>query len=228
MILAAGFGKRLLPLTDHTPKPLVAVAGVAVLARVLRAVKDYGVGQVVINSHHLAPQIDSFMRGVGRDILGNTPCHVIYEPDILESGGGVKNALPLLGDKPFFVINGDGFWQDGDWLKNLANNFAPTEMDVLLALVARNQLVATSITHGDFLVDAHGLLQRDKGEDAMVFAGVQVMTPRVFDDITDKYFSLNKIYDQAMARQKLYGLAMAGKFFAIGTPDDITLAEGNL
>ena len=157
----------------------------------------------------------------------------------------MKNALALLGDKPFFVINGDGFWDDADLLKNLADGFTPRTMAARLALVPQKQVVTTSVMTGDFAMarndndnnnghrdgggtgdgDGDGKIKRDKGEGAMVFSGVQVLTPALFNGVAEQYFSLNVIYDRAAAQGKLYGMAMAGRFFTIGTAADINLAE---
>ncbi|MGI9461695.1 MAG: sugar phosphate nucleotidyltransferase [Alphaproteobacteria bacterium] len=235
IILSAGFGKRLSPLTDHTPKPLVEVGGVPVLSRVLGAIKNYGsIRHVVLNSHHLATQIDAYMKGVGANILGDISYDVIYEPTILETGGGVKNALPLLSSTslPFLVINGDGFLQNGDGLHRLSQHFDEKKMAGLLALVEKKNMVAISIKHGDFKADAmhHGAIpiERDGGDDSLVFCGVQILTSQLFADMKGDVFSLNKIYDRAITKMRLYGLLMAGKFFTIGTLADITLAEKNI
>ncbi len=239
IILAAGFGKRLKPLTDHTPKPLVRVAGQPTLGRLLQACKNQPIQQVIINSHHLPMEIDSYMKNEGEKILGNIHYRIVYEPEILETGGGVKNILPLLGDKPFFVMNGDSFWQDDDLLPRLAKGFDEKKMAGLLALASHDQVVATSIDHGDFA--PHALLarddataaptfplQRDRGDGSLIFCGVQVLTAGLFDGMEDDFFSLNKIYDKALAQQRLHGLTTDGRFFTVGTVADIALAENML
>ncbi len=236
--MAAGFGKRLKPLTDHTPKPLVRVAGQPTLGRLLQACKNERIQQVIINSHHLPMEINSYMKNEGEKILGDIHYRIVYEPEILETGGGVKNILPLLGDAPFFVINGDSFWQDDELLPRLAKGFDEKKMAGLLALASREQVVATSINHGDFAPDALARddataaptfpLQRDRGEGSLIFCGVQILTAGLFKGVAEDFFSLNKIYDKALAQQRLHGLKINGQFFTVGTVADITLAENIL
>src|SRR5258708_4268775 len=128
MILAAGRGERMRPLTDTTPKPLIPVAGASMLDRTMQRLKDHGVRNIVINVHHLGEQIALHIGG-GR-------AHIVREDHLLETGGSVKNALPLLGDEPFFVLNGDGLWTDGPtpMLKRLEAAWDPARMDALLLL----------------------------------------------------------------------------------------------
>ncbi|MCX8516045.1 MAG: nucleotidyltransferase family protein [Alphaproteobacteria bacterium] len=162
MVLAAGLGSRLQPLTHHQPKPLVTVAGRPMLEYILRALRHYGVAEVILNSHHLAQQLHDYMATAGADILGEIPYRLLYEPTILETGGGVKNALPWLGDGPFFVINGDSFWDEQNLLARLADGFDSATMGALLVMVPPQRVVASSVGAGDFIAMAdHGAVSND-------------------------------------------------------------------
>lgn len=152
VVLTAGLGERLRPLTATLPKPLIRVKGRAILSYVLQKLVAYGIEEILLNSHYLAAQIEQYMKTEGQQILGKIPYQIIYEPEILETGGAIKNMLPLLQEK-FFVFNGDICWHepkkiDNNYLvRQLANNFNERQMDGLLLLVGQEQLLSPSLTN---------------------------------------------------------------------------------
>ncbi len=233
MILAAGKGNRMRPITDKTPKPLVEVGGMTLLDRILDHVERAGIGQVVVNAFHLGEQIAAHL-----EKRSQPPVKVLFEETLLETGGSVRNALEELspgkkgseelGKKPFFVINGDVLWFDGPQatLHRLANAWDAKRMDALLLLqpVVRAEGYGG---RGDFRMDPLGLLTR-RGEGEMapfVFAGVQILHPRLFADSHEGPFSLNLLYDRALEAGRLYGISHGESWFHIGTPETLEEAR---
>lgn len=224
MILAAGLGLRLRPITDKTPKPLVKVDGKTILDHTLDHLVEAGVERAVINTHHLAGQIDGHVKN--RDdieiILSAEP----EEP--LETGGGVKQALGDLGPDPFFVLNGDMVWQDGpeNALGRLAERWDPADMDGLLLLHSTVEAYGYDGA-GDFVVDPIGNLERrpEREISPYLFAGIQILEPALFEGTPDGKFSLNIIYDKIIEAGRLTGLIHDGDWFHIGTPDGLDQAE---
>ncbi|MBT5659783.1 MAG: nucleotidyltransferase family protein, partial [Rhodospirillaceae bacterium] len=210
-------------LTDHLPKPLVEVCGRTLLDGILDHLDRAGVSKVVVNAHYLGQQI------VNHLAARKTPVtDAIVETELLETGGGVANALPHLGADPFYVINGDVLWLDGrePALKRLAEAWDGGKMDGLLLL----QPVARAMCYdgaGDFIMNPLGLLRRrDQKEVApYVFAGVQLLHPRLFETVPQGPFSLNLLYDRALESGRLYGIAHEGKWFHISTPEGLKEAE---
>ena len=222
MILAAGRGERMRPLTDITPKPLIPVAGVSMLDRALERLKDHGVRNVVINVHHLGEQIAHHVGG-GR-------AHIVREDHLLETGGSVKNALALLGDEPFFVLNGDGLWTDGPtpMLKRLEAAWDPLRMDALLLLYPLTKAIGREETdRGDYFLDDNGKARHRGAEPAApyLFASVSICDVRLFRCSPDGPFSLVKLWHRAQASGHLYGLVHDGKWFHVGTPQALAEAE---
>lgn len=224
MILAAGLGTRMRPITDTIPKPMVQFMGKPMIDYGIKALQSYGISDFVINLHHLGDVI--------KQHFADSPLKIAFseESDILETGGGVKNALPLLGEKPFFVINGDIIWQDLDGtipaLEKLAYSFNESKMDVLLLLQPVDNAFGYSGT-GDFFINGDRTLSRkgDAPSSPYMFAGVQIIAPHVFEGIMDKAFSLNVIYDKAIKNGRLYGEINEGDWYHIGTPEAIANAE---
>lgn len=224
MVLAAGLGLRMRPITLTLPKPLVPVAGRTMLDRVLDHLDLVGAGRKVVNLHWLGETIRSHLDG-RQDIVFSP------EPELLETGGGVAKALPLLGTEPFFVCNADIVWTNGaePALKRLARAFDPTRMDGLLLL----QPVETAFGYdgkGDFHLGADSrLTRRRQGETTpLMFAGVQILHPRLFEAHPGGAFSLNLLYDQAIAAGRLFGLVHDGGWYHIGTPPALAEAEALL
>ncbi len=226
MVLAAGRGERMRPLTDSLPKPLIEVRGRAMLDRALDRLAAAGVARAVVNSHHLADKIEAHLAGRARPEIV-----LSREVELLDTGGGVRAALGSLGEAPFYVLNGDVVWLDGTTpaLGRLAAAWDDTRMDALL-LVHAAAFAFGYEGAGDFLMDPAGLLRR-RGERQLapfVFTGVQILHPRLFEGAPEGRFSLNRLYDKAGAAGRLWGLRHDGEWFHIGTPDALQGVEGAL
>lgn len=228
MVLAAGLGTRMRPLTDKVPKPLIAVSGRPLLDHVLDRLAQAGVEEAVVNVHHHAGQIERHLA----ERAGPPRITISDERDaLLETGGGVRRALPLLGSEPFLTINSDTIWAEGAQpnLKRLMEGFDPDTMDALL-LVAPAALSVGYDGLGDFRMDPDGRLVRrvERQVVPFVFAGASIFKPTLFQDEPQERFSLNRIFDKALAAGRLYGLRLDGVWMHVGTPDAIALAEDAL
>jgi len=224
MVLAAGLGLRMRPLTLTLPKPLVPVAGRTMLDRVLDHLDRVDAGRKVVNLHWLGETIRSHLDGRGDIVFSE-------EPELLETGGGVAKALGYLGSAPFFVCNADIIWTDGTEpaLSRLLKAYDPARMDGLLLL----QPVETAFGYdgkGDFHLRSDGRLARRKPDETtpLMFAGVQILHPRLFEGHPRGKFSLNLLYDKAIAADRLFGIVHDGRWYHIGTPDALTEAEALL
>ena len=224
MVLAAGLGKRMRPLTDTLPKPLVPVAGKALIDHVLDRLADAGVTKAVVNVHHMADAIEAHLKGRTR------PRIVISDErgELLDTGGGVVKALPLLGEKPFFHVNSDTIWIEGVTpnLVRLAAMFDPAQMDAVVLLAA----TAASIGYegrGDFTMAPDGRLKRRLEREVVpfVYAGAAVLSPSLFADAPAGAFSLNRMFDRAIETGRLFGLRLEGTWMHVGTPAAIRAAE---
>ena len=227
MILSAGLGLRMRPLTDTRPKPLIEVAGKALLAYNLDCLRLAGVGQIVVNIHHLGGQIRHYI-----DENKYTQVKISDETDqLLDSGGGIKKALPLLGSDPFFIMNADSFFIDGPQsnLRRLADSFDPDKMDGILLLAGGLQMTGYEGL-GDFFMDAEGVLTRraERVVAPFVYTGVAIMTPALFANTPDGPFSLNLLFNRAIEKSRLFGLRLDGEWLHVGTPDAIAEAETQL
>ena len=224
MVLAAGLGLRMRPLTLERPKPLVELQGRTLLDRALDRLAATGVKRTVVNTHYLAEMIERHL--AGREGIVLSP-----EEDRLETGGGVARALPHLGEEPFFVINSDAVWRDGPVpaLARLAAAWDAARMDVLLMLQPVGRAEGYS-GPGDYYCAADGALRRrDEDETApFLFAGVQILHPRIFRDLPEGPFSLNLLYDRAQDAGRLYGLQHDAEWFHVGTPEDLARTEAAL
>ncbi|SHJ07605.1 MobA-like NTP transferase domain-containing protein [Roseomonas rosea] len=223
MVLAAGLGTRMRPLTEAAPKPLLALRGRSLLDHALDRLADSGMREVVVNAHHLAPQIVAACEG-----RTEPRCQVVVEPELLETGGGIRNALPLLGPAPFAVVNGDAYWLDGPVpaLRRLAAAFDEERMDGLL-LMARSATVEGEVGLGDFLLDPLGRLRRPKEREIApyIYAGVQILHPRLLDGTQAGRFGLMGPWMRAIEAGRLYGLVHDGAWFHLSTPPDLQRAE---
>jgi N-acetyl-alpha-D-muramate 1-phosphate uridylyltransferase len=228
MLLAAGLGKRMRPLTATRPKPLVEVGGRALLDHALDRVRAAGVKRAVVNVHYLADALEAHVHrhAEGLDIAISDE-----RAQLLETGGGVTHALPLLGQKPFFVINTDNLWVDGpiDTLRLLANRWDDAEMDALLLVVALARATAHG-GQGDFHMDAAGRLTRRQPRRVapFVYTGVQLVSPRLFEAAPDGPFSTNILWDRAIAAGRAFGVVHQGLWCDVGTPAAIAVAEDML
>ncbi|WP_341705353.1 nucleotidyltransferase family protein [Ferrovibrio sp.] len=224
MVLAAGLGTRLRPLTEHTPKPLITIAGRSLLDHALDRLVEAGVRHAVVNIHWLGGQIREHLAS-RRDIAVTISDE---SAELLETGGGIAHALPLLGDTPFFAVNADLIWRDHgeSALRRLAAAFDPATMDGLLLLQPRDQATGHA-GPGDFDRGADGRLVR-RGRNpaaAYVYTGVQLLQPSLFAGAPKGAFSLNLLYDRAIAAGRLSGLPHQGDWMDVGTHDGIAIAE---
>ncbi len=224
MVLAAGLGTRMQPLTDTMPKPLVKIAGKPLLDHVLDRLDDAGVERAVVNVHHFAEQIIDHVKG------RKAPQVVISDERgvLLDTGGGVFKALPKLGDAPFFHLNADTIWIDGVQpnLTRLAETFDPATMDALLLLAP----VAGSVGYhgrGDFNMASDGRLKaRPEREVApFVYAGAAILSPSLFAGAPQGKFSLTTLFMRAAETGRLSGLRLEGLWMHVGTPEAIGAAE---
>ena len=224
MILAAGLGARMQPLTLKHPKPLVAVAGKPIIAYALDRLRAADVAEAVVNVHYLPEQIERWAAGIAvpRLVISNE------RDSLLDTGGGVKKALALLGADPFFVLNGDSFWVEGarPALERLRAAWDGRRMDCLLLLAAMTSAVGFE-GRGDFLMHPDGrLARRPEGEIApFAYAGCYLVHPRLFADSPDGPFSMNLLWDRALAKGRLFGLRHDATWIHVGTPDAIAAAE---
>jgi MurNAc alpha-1-phosphate uridylyltransferase len=219
MILAAGRGERLRPLTDRTPKPLIPVAGRSMLDRAMDRLAAHGVRSVVVNVHHLGEQIATHLGARAR---------IVREDRLLETGGSVKNALPLLGSGPWFILNGDGLWRDGaePMLGRMQAAWDSRRMDALLLLHPVDKAIGEP-AHGDYFLEADGRARHRHGANRApyMFASVSVCDQRLFRDSPDGPFSLLKLWSRAEAAGRLFGLVHDGQWFHVGTPQALAEAE---
>ena len=228
MIMAAGLGKRMRPLTATRPKPLIEVAGKALLDHVLERLRSSGVRKVVVNVHYLADAVEAHMesRSHGLEFAISDERALL-----LETGGGLIKARDLIDSDPFLAVNSDNFWVDGpaDTLKLLASHWDSEKMDVLLLLVP----LAGAQNHrgmGDFHMDREGRVRRrEKGRVApFVFTGIQMMSKRLLRDAPDGPFSTNILWDRAIEEGRCFGAVHQGLWFDVGTPKSIKLTEAAL
>jgi MurNAc alpha-1-phosphate uridylyltransferase len=224
MILAAGRGERMRPLTDSTPKPLIPVAGRPMLDRSMDRLGAHGVRTIVVNVHHLGERIAQHLGGRAR---------IVREERLLETGGSVKNALPLLGDGPYFILNGDGLWSDGPkpMLSRMEAAWDPARMDALLLLHPIETAIGREAKdRGDYFLDPDGRARHRGTATAApyLFASVSICDSRLFRDSPDGPFSLLKLWTRAEGTGRLFGLVHDGDWFHVGTPQALAEAERRL
>lgn len=225
MVLAAGMGSRLRPLTNITPKPLVKVAGRSLLDRGLDQLVLAGVTKAVINVSHLGEQI------IDHCATLKTPKMVISDErsGLLDSAGGIIKALPNFGQNPFYILNADTFWMDksGAALSSLSAVFDETKMDIALLLVGPENAIGHSGS-GDFVIGKDGRLARASGEAralAPIYAGAGILHPRIFAGAIARPHSLNLYFDKAISEGRLYGAVMNCPWITVGTPQGLAEAE---
>jgi MurNAc alpha-1-phosphate uridylyltransferase len=224
MVLSAGLGTRMRPLTDNMPKPLVEVGGKPLIDHVLDRLAEAGAEQAVVNVHYFAEQIE-------RHLAGRTKPQVVISDErgvLLGTGGAVVKALPLLGEAPFFHVNSDSIWVDGvkPNLARLAEGFDAATMDALLLLAPTTGSIGYA-GRGDFAFAADGRLRRraERGVAPFVFAGAAILSPALFKDAPQGEFPLTDLFARAAEQGSLHGLRLEGLWVHVGTPDAIALAE---
>lgn len=228
MIMAAGKGTRMMPLTADRPKPLVEVNGVALLDHVLEHLRAAGVGKVVINAHYLADMVEQHMAAKASDM------DVALSDErglLLDTGGGLMHALPLIGDDPFLCVNADNWWTDtqDNAFTRLMHHWDNDTMDVLMLVIPLEQARNTQGI-GDFDMDDDGRLSRRKGgaKGAYVWTGIQLLSKRLIIDPPSEVFSTNIFWDRAIASGRCFGLKHEGLWFDVGYPAAIEATEAVL
>jgi len=224
MVLSAGLGTRMRPLTERKPKPLVEVGGKALIDHVLDRLAEAGVERAVVNVHHFADQLE-------RHLAARQKPQIVFSNErglLLGTGGAVVKALPELGSAPFFHINSDTIWIDGvkPNLARLAEAFDPAAMDALLLLAPTTGSIGYA-GRGDFAFAADGRLRRRAEREVapFVFAGAAILAPALFADAPQGEFRLPLLFDRAAEAGRLHGVRLEGLWMHVGTPDAITLAE---
>ena len=224
MVLAAGYGQRMRPLTLTRPKPLVEVSGRALIDYGFDRLRHAGVEMAVVNVHYLADQIEAWAKQqpAPRIIISDE------RDEILDTGGGVAKALPCLGAEPFFVLNSDSFWvDDGEpALDRLRAAWDDTIMDCLLLLSPLERTVGYDGA-GDFVLGSNGRLARRAASNGtpLAYIGGYLVSPRLFADAPQGSFSMNTLWNRAIAQDRLFGLEHLGRWLHVGTPEAIPLAE---
>ena len=229
MILAAGLGTRMRPLTDDTAKPMLELQGRPLLDHALDRLAEAGVEQAVVNTHWQAETVETHLAAR----TAPPRIAILREETLRNTGGAVAAALAggLLGDAPFFVVNGDAFWLDGPILalSRLTSSLAFEDADAVL-LLHRGAQVVGDVGAGDFALDDWGVPRRPHENEQVpyIFAGVQILSPSLFQDAPASPFSLNEIWDRAIAAGRLRAIVHDGLWFHLSTPPDLTQAESEL
>jgi N-acetyl-alpha-D-muramate 1-phosphate uridylyltransferase len=228
MVMAAGLGTRMRPLTDHKPKPLVEVAGKPLIEHALDKLRLAKVSRAVVNVHYLPEQVETYLADNASDL------DITLSDEralLMETGGGLVQALPLIDADPFYCVNSDAIWTDGpvDGLTRLAKHWDGARMDGLLLLVPRER----AFNHrgsGDFSLDAQGRpVRRGTAPSApFVYTGIQLLSRAFLDEAPSGPFSTNILWDRAIANGRLFGLAHHGDWFDIGSPQAIAPTEAAL
>lgn len=215
MLFAAGFGTRMRELTKHQPKPLVRVANRTLLDHALEQVNQYTPLKKVVNCHYFPEQVKAHLSNQ-KDIT------IVEERDIiLETGGGLKNALPLLGSNPVFTMNTDAVWKGPNALSTLLESWNPKEMDALLLCIPKENAIGHK-GNGDFILADNGQLTYGAGD---VYTGVQIIKTDLLSEINETSFSLKLLWEKLLAHNRMFGVRYAGRWCDVGTPEGITLAE---
>lgn len=214
MLFAAGFGTRMGALTADTPKPLIPVGGRPLIDHAIDLAQDISPERIVANLHYLPERLAAHLTPKGVECL-------IEEPEILETGGGLRHALPLLGDGPVFTMNTDAIWTGDNPLTVLLNRWNPDEMDALLMCVPKDQAIGFKGL-GNFVPDAKGRLVRGDG---LIYGGVQILKTDRLAKVSEVSFSLNVVWDDMIADGRLFGVTHRGQWCDVGHPEGIALAE---
>ncbi len=217
-IVAAGKGTRMAPLTDHTPKPLVPLAGRPILDYMLDHLRGTDVRKLTVNTHHLREKMRDYLSGISDFAITES-----YEPTLLETGGGLQKALPTLGNKPIFMINGDAFWTDGPSgpiLQQMTQQFDAATMDILLLLIPVTHMKLTEgIGDYDIAADDHALRRPDK-TGAHMFTGIRILNPTIMAHAPAGKYSFLQQMDEAESKGRLFARIFDGDWHHISTPQD--------
>jgi N-acetyl-alpha-D-muramate 1-phosphate uridylyltransferase len=230
MVLAAGKGTRLKPITDTLPKPLVNVGGVPVIIRSLVALKQAGIRRAVINTHYFAGDLERAVTARVQQLRLGLDITFSREEELLETGGGLKKALPLLGEAPFVVVNSDAVWLEADYplLPGLMSAFNTRAHDVLMAVVPTASTLNFRSEGGDFTLHktTHVLTRpADRAAADVVYAGIHITHPALFAQAPTGAFSLNAIWNPLLEQQRLHGHLYHGPWVDMGTPVGLEVAR---
>jgi MurNAc alpha-1-phosphate uridylyltransferase len=224
MVLAAGLGTRMRPLTDDRPKSLVTVAGRTLLDHAIDRFKDAGIKTVIVNVHYKGQMIIDHLKT-------RTDVEIIIQDErekLLDTGGALKKALPLFRGEPIFTYNSDSIWLEslGSNITRMAQRWEDAEMDCLMLMAPTFNSIGYD-GRGDFTMDAVGRLTRRQPQRVTPFAwpGVQIIHPRLIERATDEVFSTNRLWDMAIEQGRLFGIRLDGKWMHIGTPEAKDEAE---
>lgn len=216
MLFAAGFGTRMGALTATCPKPLIPVAGKPLIDHSLDIVEAAGISTTVVNTHYLPDMIVKH--------LADRNVTISHEPEIIETGGGLRQALPMLGSGPVFTLNSDAIWTGQNPLNTLAAAWNPKKMDALLLLVSQDDAQGHS-GNGDFLISKKGTIKRGAG---LIYSGAQIIKTDALASISETKFSLNLLWDLMISKKRAFGTVHNGSWCDVGTPSGITIAENML
>lgn len=226
MLLAAGLGRRMMPLTQDRPKALVEVAGAPLIDWALERLERFGIEHIAVNLHSFAPLLEAHLKRRWRGRLD-----LSHEPTLLDTGGGIRKCLPFLGSEPFFAINADTIWLDGavPTLERMVQAFDPEHMDALLLCAPVSAAIGYTGS-GDFLMAPDGRLKRrpEREQAPFVFASVQLLHPRLFDGTPEGPFSMNLLFDRAIAAGRFFGIRHEAEWFEVGTAAAVAAAEQTL
>jgi N-acetyl-alpha-D-muramate 1-phosphate uridylyltransferase len=225
MVLAAGYGTRLKPLTDRMPKPLVPVAGKPMIEYSLEKLRAYGIEEVIINVSHLKDQLTAYVSK-----LSGLTIKISEETEPLETGGGLKKALPFLGNEPFFTINSDIIWLDEqeNTLDGLTRHWDDAKMDVLLLAQSKSRATGHDKGEDHLFIKPGNTIDWNEREAPYIIAGIGIMHPRILINAPDGKFTVKIIWHQALAQDRLFCLPHHGQWFQTGTLADIKTAEQHL
>ena len=225
MLLAAGLGERMRPLTERVPKPLISISGTPLIDRMLDHLVEGGIKKVVVNTHHLAEQIVAHLK-----FRQEPSISIVYEKNLLDTGGGVAQALPLLGGESFLVVNSDVLMLNGiqPLVRRMIETWHP-DMNALLLVYPTVRAFGYNGL-GDFILKPDGRMRRrvEREVAPYLFTGVQILRASLFDNCPNPPFSLNVIYDRAQSTSNLYGIVHDGEWMHIGTIDAMASIESHL
>ena len=217
MIFAAGFGTRMGDLTKDRPKPLIDVAGRPLIDYALDFLRAGGIQRIVVNTHYHADQLEEYLARY------DDVCTIREEPDILETGGGLRNALQLLGNEPVFTLNSDIIWGGQNPIDEMRRLWQPEKMDALMAVIPLKKAIGFSGA-ADFSVNENNQLQRE-AEASHIYTGIQILKTDGLLEIEEDAFSVNKLWDKMITRNRAYAYHYDQKWVDVGKPEGIALAE---
>ncbi|MGB7746270.1 MAG: nucleotidyltransferase family protein [Verrucomicrobiia bacterium] len=225
MILAAGYGTRLKPLTDRMPKPLVPVAGKPMIEYALNKLRAYGIQEIIINVSHLKEQLTAYLSA-----FNDLAIKISEEAEPLETGGGLKKALPLLGDDPFFTINSDILWTDEpeSALDRLTRYWDDVKMDFLLLTQSKAKAIGHDQGEDHFFIKRDNTIDWNEREAPYIIAGIGIVHPRIFLNAPEGKFTVKILWRKALKQNRLACLPHHGQWFQTGTVEDIKTAEKHL